>query len=399
VIESRQQELLGGNACAPSVTLTVSAVTLRRQLAEAWTEIKGLRRTVAHQARLLANLAPETDPAAPSVNCCYWLFSLAHEHERSWREHWNRLQPTLRGLGTMPAPELTPASWSRHLAVRRREVNRFGRTPCDHTLNVELGRAKGMLEWAVEQGMIAFNPLRPARYAKTTSRRETELRQPDVTKLLESAGELRDRRREDYDDDGSRAAMLRAFVLCCFDSMLRFDEARHLRRDIIEADGSYPVRRAETKTDAGVRTVVLTPRTLEAIRAVPIHPATNYVFVNLARGTLIGQTTMRGWFRWACEHGRLDARAAPRDKRIVPHHLRHAGASAADAAGARPGALMLTLGHRAMKSLEHYLHRDKAESARHIGEIMTEAAAPLRRGPQRARGGGPGKDCGPRENC
>jgi integrase len=238
--------------------------------------------------------------------------------------------------------------------------------------------------------MIAFNPLAAARYAKTTSRRETELRQPDVARLLEAAGELRDRRRQDYDDDGSRAAMLRAIVLCWFDSMLRFDEARHLRRDMIEPDGSYPVRRAETKTDAGVRTVVLTPRTLEAIRAVPAHPATNYVFVNLARGTLIGQTTMRGWFRWACEHGRLDARAAPRDKRIVPHHLRHAGATAADAAGARAGALMLTLGHRSTKSMEHYLHRDRVESARHVGEIMTEAAG-VRRGPQKAMGRRPQK--------
>lgn len=363
---------------------------LREQLASAWAEIKGLRRTVAHQARQLSLLESETSPTAPSLNCCYWLFSLSHEHTPSWKEHRNRLLPSLRGLGTMPAPDVTPTVWVRHLAARRHEVDRYGGTPCAHTLNIELGRLKGLLDWCVETQVLAFNPLSAAKYEKTTSRRETTLKPYDVDRLLESAGELRDRRREDYDDDGSRAAMLKAIVLCWFDSMLRFDEARHLRRDMIEADGSYPVQREETKTASGVRTVTLTPRTLDAIRAVPIHPATNYVFVNMAKGTLIGQTTMRGWFRWACEHGRLDARAVP-GERIVPHLLRHAGATAADAAGARPGALQMTLGHANMRSTERYLHRDRAESARHVAEKIIKATRAVRRGPQKAMGRRPDK--------
>jgi integrase len=354
---------------------------LRTQLVEAWAEIQTLRRTVAHQARLLEHLAPETHPAAPSVNCVYWLFSEAHRHTPSWRTHWDRLMPTLRGLGTLPAPDLTPLAWVRHLAGRRHEEQRGGGTPCEHTLNIELGRAKGMLDWAVEQQMIAFNPLRAARYAKTTSRRETNLRQHDVDRLLEEAAQLRDRRKQDWQDDGTRSAMLRVLILCWFDSMLRFNEARHLRRDLIEPNGDYPVARADTKTEAGSRTVTLTPRTLDAIRAVPIHPDTNYVFVNPATGAILGENTVRGWFRWACEHGRLDARAAPREGRLCPHMLRHAGATAADAAGARPGALQQTLGHANMRSTERYLHRDRTESARHVAEVMTLAA---RRGPQKS---------------
>lgn len=384
------ESLQSGVDLGPDLTSTVSPIALRKQLNVAWAEIKELRRTVAHQARLLTNLHSETHPAAPSLNCVYWLFSLSHEHMTSWKEHRNRLLPTLSGVGTMLAPDVTPATWVRHLAARRQQAQRGGGTPCDHTLNIELGRAKGMLDWAVENQMITFNPLRAARYAKTVSRRETNLKPYDVDRLLEAAEDFADKRLCDGDDDGSRSAMLRAVILCWFDSMLRFDEGRHLRRDMIEEDGSYPVMRAETKTDAGARTVTLTPRTLEAIRAVPIHPATNHVFVNMAKGTMIGQTTMRGWFRWACEHGRLDARAAPKDKRIVPHHLRHACATAADAAGARPGALQLTLGHANIGATERYLHRDKAESARHVAEKIVEATAP-RRGPlkstrQKSRG-------------
>ncbi len=362
-----------------------SAASVKRQLVEAWAEIKMLRRTVANQARLLEHLGPETHPAAPSLNCCYWLFSLAHEHTKSWKEHRWRLLPSLRGMGTMPAPEITPVVWTRHLAARRHEEQRGGGTPCAHTLNIELGRLKGLLDWAVENQMIRFNPLRAAKYEKTVSRRETTLKPCDVERLLEAAEDVRDKRLRDGDDDGVRAKMLRALILCWFDSMLRFDEGRHLRRDLIEPNGDYPVNRAETKTEAGVRTVSLTERTREAIAAVPVHPATNHVFVNMETGRLLGGTTVRGWFRWACEHGRLDARAAPRDRRIVPHHLRHAGATTADAAGARPTALQLALGHANMRSTERYLHRDRAEAARHVAEKIAEATTEPRRPPRRVQ--------------
>jgi hypothetical protein len=97
---------------------------LRTARNDAWAEIKALRRTVANQGRLLSLLHSETHPAAPSLNCCYWLFSLAHEHTPSWKEHRNRLLPSLRGMGTMLAPDLTPVAWSRHLSARRREEQR-----------------------------------------------------------------------------------------------------------------------------------------------------------------------------------------------------------------------------------------------------------------------------------
>jgi integrase/recombinase XerD len=294
----------------------------------------------------------------------------------------------------MPAPEITPAVWMRHLAQRRHEEQRGGGTPCDHTLNIELGRAKTLLDWAVETGMIPYNPLKAAKYTKTVSRRETALKPMDIERLLEAAAEARDLRKQDYDDDGSRAAKLRALILCWFDSMLRFNEARNLRRDLIEPDGSYPVHREVTKTDAGARTVFLTPRTIEAINAVPVHPKTNHVFVN-DDGELLGEMTLRGWFRWAVEHGRLDARAAP-GERITPHCLRHAGATAADAAGARPGALQVALGHGSLVQVERYVHRDKLEAARHVAEKIAEATG-VRRGPQRAIGSRPEKRRGPRK--
>jgi integrase len=362
-----QHEVLEGHGRAPLLTPSVSGTeaSLRRQLVAAWDEIKDLRRTVAHQARLLENLSSETHPAAPSLNCVYWLFSLSHEHESSWKERRNRILPSLRGLGTMLAPDVTPVVWARHLASRIAEGN-----ACAHTRNIELGRLKGMLNWAVDNEMIQVNPLRSVKKEKTVSRRETELRYYDVDNLLAAAEDVTDRRLCDGDDDGLRAKKLRAFVLCCFDSMLRFKEAHRLDRDAISPDGDVTVLGKGNK----LRTVRLTSRTLEAIREIP------------GKGRIFPESpaTYRRHFRWACEHGRIDAKAAPRDRRIVIHHLRHAGATEADAAGVRPGALQVVLGHASMATTERfYLHRDKDAAAREVASAMERV--PPRRVPKKKK--------------
>jgi len=352
---------------------------LRLQLAQAWAEIKMLRRTVAHQARLLENLASETHPAAPSVNTVYSLFSEARRHERSWRLHWQRLLPSLRGLGTMPAPEITPVVWTRHLSARRHEEQRGGGTPSEITLNIELARLKGMLDWAVENRMIEFNPLRAARRIKVRDQRETALGPADIDQLLIEAEQLRDERLAEGDDDGLRSKMLQAAVLLWHDTMMRPKEARYIRRSLIQPNGDYRIPRQDTKTDAGERTVTLTERTLEAVNAIPVHPDSDYVFTNPNTGKLLSYHTLRRWFRWTCKTSRMDAKAAPRDGRITPHMLRHSGATTADAAGVRTGALSKVLGHTDTRPTARYIHSDGIESAHHVAEAME------RRPPKRSR--------------
>src|SRR6185295_6021056 len=157
----------GSDSSGPPPTPPVSGIAkLKQQLAEAWREIQTLRRTVAHQARLLEHLHAETHPAAPSFNAIYWLWSDTQMHRPSWRWIWNRVKPTLDGLGTTPAPELTPIAWERHRNTRRRQEHRRGAGPCEHTLNIELARAKGILGWAVENQILDFNPLAGAKYVR-----------------------------------------------------------------------------------------------------------------------------------------------------------------------------------------------------------------------------------------
>lgn len=357
---------------------------LRSQLAEAWLEIKTLRRTLAHQARLISTLGSEVDPSAPSLAIVWWLYSQVRGHEKSFKHIWWRIYPLIRRLGDLPAPELNAVVWERHRSVRRTEPDHRGNCPIEYTLNVELQRTKEMLDWAVENDMLKFNPLKPAKNVKTQCGRETRLKQADVGGLLKACEQLRDTRKREEHDDGWTALRMKAFILCCFDSMLRFNEARHLRRDIIGADGTYNLSRTTTK-GGKPRTVVLTPRTLEAIALLPTAPNTHYVFASLDTGKLLGQTYFRRWFRQACKRCGIDARCEPGDKQIVIHHLRHAGASEADEAGARPGAIKDALGHSRLATTEKYLHREKTESARHVAEKMVAAAvAKPRLPPKRA---------------
>jgi integrase len=334
-------------------------------------------------ARLTAATAKPAEPdPVPSVACIYWLYTPTRWHERSWRHHWNRLKPVVDHFGDKPYMALTPMAWTQYLVARSAERCRgTGRPPCDYTTNIELARAKEMLSWAVDEGIIPINPLARQKYAKVTSRRETRLVEADIKQMLFHAEQLRDRRLEDYEDNGVRAAQIEAFILCCYDSMLRFNETRHLRRDHIAVDGDVQVRGKGDK----LRNVRLTPRTMEAIARVPAHPDTHYVFANHETGALLGESTIRGWFRRVCSSSRVDARAAARDRRIVPHILRHSGATAADEAGARPGAIQDALGHASARTTQVYLHREKSESARHVAEAMTDAIRQRRGRPAKPR--------------
>jgi len=67
---------------------------------------------------------------------------------------------------------------------------------------------------------------------------------------------------------------------------------------------------------------------------------------------------------------RLDASNAKCAATCVIHHVRHAGATAADAAGVRPGALSTVLGHSDSRSTARYIHREGVESAHHVAEKM-----------------------------
>lgn len=318
-------------------------------------------------------------PAPPTITIAtlFAEFEKTRASDRSWRENRNRLTPLVRRLGALPAANLTPLVWAEHRAARAGELNRFGTLPKPHTLSIELGRAKELLKFGVTHGFLETSPLAAAKREKTISARETWLDEDGVQALLGGIAEV----------PGERPKLLmRAFVLLCLDGMLRFNEARNLRRDRIR-DGVIELSAKAVKSKRR-RIVGLTPRTLDAIAEVPPVIGDPRVFVNptlLKDGTrkLYSATSVRYWFRIACVASKVDALAAD-GERVVIHTLRHSGASAADARGASAMAIKEALGHSSLAITERYLHRHREAGARELAKLMAEGAERERRGPKTA---------------
>jgi integrase len=319
-----------------------------------------LTATVRDQAKALANLTDDVGPAPPTLATVYWLYGPTRWGSTSWVWEVNRLKPLIRLIGDMPAAKLTPLAWEGYRAQRMTEPDRRGKPPADALLNLELARAKQLLNWAVRHRMVKFNPLASARKVKTADRRETWLPVADVERLLAACDDVVDRRRVDGDDDGLRAKALRAFVLACHDSMLRFGEAAAVirRRDRIAADGRFELAGRETKGGKG-RTVFLTPRTIEAVASLP--------------PVKLGRQQLYRWFREACRLSGVDSLVAPGEVRIRPHDLRASGATTADENGASATAVRDALGHADLSTTQIYLRTEKAENARSATEVMIGA--------------------------
>jgi integrase len=358
-----------------------ACVRQRQELQEARAQIQKLTSTVRDQAKAIAELTDDCPPSAPSLAIVYWLFSQTQSTKANWKDHWNRLIPVVNALGDIPAIRLTPMMWETHRTQRKlTAMGRHGRPIKDSILNVELSRAKELLKWAVNHKLIKYNPLASAKAHKTIGHRETWLGPEYVDRLLAAADDVVDKRLPTGDDDGLRAKVLKAFVLCCHDSMLRLNEARNLRRDRIGADGRVELAAAETKGRKR-RTIFLTPRTLEAIAMLAPIPGCPYVFAD--EDGQIAERRIHYWFRTCAKLAGVDAYVAPGEVQVRPHDLRASGATTADENGARATAVRDALGHAFLSTTERYLRSERRENARTVADVIVEATD-QRRAPRRA---------------
>lgn len=300
--------------------------------------------------------------AAPTITIArlFEEFERSRAGQRSWRENRNRLVPLVRRLGDLPVSQLTPSVWAEHHAARLQEPHKFGRCPKMHTLNVELGRAKELMSFAVACGYLERNPLAPVKRLKTISQRETWLDDAGVEQLMTGIAAIPGERQQ---------LAMRAFMLLCLDGMMRFNEARTLRRDRVR-DGIVELAAKTTKSKRS-RIVALTPRTLKAISDVVPVLGSPWLFANPEHGRPYSAQSFRYWFRMICVASKIDALAVD-GERVVIHTLRHSGASLADAKGAPATAIRDALGHSSLAITEKYLHRHKAEGARALADLLSK---------------------------
>jgi integrase len=347
--------------------LWLRAEWLRQRL-----RIEELIQTARDQARTIAELTGAEPGAAPSVACVYWLYAPTRWDDRCWPGIVSRIRHAVDDLADRPANLVTPLVWEQHRARRKQLVSRLGRPVTDETIAQSFVQFRAMLKWAARHGMIKRNPLDDMKTPPVSRTRETSITPLDLESLLARAEDIADGRMAQGDDDGQRCARLTAFLLLVFDSMMRPGEARMLVRSRITPDGVYELRGSESKGKRP-RTLALTPRTLEAIKAVHPVGGSPHLFANPETGRPFSGVTVGKWFRRARDLAGLNALAAPADRRLVMHDLRASGATTADLAGARPQAIKVALGHASLNTTQRYLRSSRISDAREVGAIMEKA--------------------------
>lgn len=326
----------------------------------------------AQGAKLDALVSRQPVASSITIAALFAEYEKVRQADRSWRHNRNRLAPLVRRLGDLPAASLDEQAWAAHQAVRAKEPHRFGGVCGAHTLTLEFQRAKELMKFGVRVKLLIRNPLEEAKIEKTKSERETWLDEAGIQLLLGGVAAI--------DHERGRLIM-KAFILLCVDGMLRFNEARKLRRDAIR-DGVVELSARSTKSKKR-RIVGLTPRVLAAIEDVPVVLGVPRIFANPETRQPYSETRFREWFYIARHASGVNALAVDGEK-VVIHTLRHSGATAADARGANATAIRDALGHSTLSTTERYLHRQRAASARELAKLMAEGADRERKPAQKA---------------
>lgn len=338
-------------------------------------------RVIADQARTLDRVTSELrwhglDEAAITVAEAYDIYKRARQGERCWRGYTYLLGPTVRLLGALPCLQVTPERWGEHRQVRVTEQTHMGRGPSSAVLDLELCLAKMMLRWLVRAGKLPRNPLDLAKGVNEPNGRETFLPAADVQRLVDGADVLDD----ETPAGARRVSLFRAFVLILFGCALRFNEARRLRRDRIDADGAVELSARATKSRRR-RTVALPAPARAALEALDVLDRDPRIFTHRAgagkrKGQVVqvSEGALRKWFdRVAGATG--VARLAFEGERVTPHVLRHSAAVHADAMGAHPRDVQEFLDHSSLATTERYLRRRPALRAQRIRELMERKTA------------------------
>lgn len=351
---------------------------LQLLIAELRSEIAELR--AQNRALIDALGRVGTAKAAPSITVAalYEHYEKACSVKHSWRMEQDKLAPTVRLLGSLPAEQVTPQRWEKHRQVRRTEPiaegrRNAGRPPAEATLNVELGVAKNMLEWGVEQGYLDHNPLRPTRYGKTKGARKTWIPEPELQRLLDAP----------KPHGHEQRAALHAWLLTKADTGLRFSEARRIRRDRLRRTPEGWVLDIDTTKGGKAHTVGVTPRMLAAYDALPRVIGSPYFLVRPATGRLYGEQTIYTWFREACLSCDLDSIVVEGEVRVRPHDLRRSAATKANEEGASLFEIQAMLNHSNPATTAKYIQRTPTSAVR-MAKVLAAVSERERKGPRPA---------------
>lgn len=300
-------------------------------------------------------------------------YEAAKKRSKGWRVMKVQLRavvetvysPGTPPLGQREAMSLKVLDWSDYRAHRAEHEYKPGRKYTDHSLNLELGRLKALLNWSVVEGRIPHNPIAAARRHGKKSKRETAPTEADVgAQLAES-----DPRR-------------RFIVLASADAGMRRNEIRLCEYEWADRAKKRIHLSAAACKGGKARTVPATTRLLDAMEAVPRHFRAPWVLTNPETGQPYHNNSLSRWFRELADAAGVQA--APGDRRPHLHDNRHGAATNAAARGVPLPAIQKMLGHEHLSTTEIYINARNEDYESALRQIEDGILREQRRyGPQR----------------
>jgi integrase len=179
-----------------------------------------------------------------------------------------------KAWGERPALKLSPADGEDYRDARRATHTRRGSPPAHQTIDLELGRARAAMNWAVRERIVSHNPLAGVRLERPDNVRRSHLRtEEELERLLEHA-------------DRTMRALILAQIDCGFRRMEVFALEWSQIILVPHRDALRPMVQLWKTKNGKPRRCALSTRTYEAIWALPRYG--RYVFVGREPGRYRG---------------------------------------------------------------------------------------------------------------
>jgi integrase len=256
-----------------------------------------------------------------------WL-PISKRDNRSWRMDESKAKHLIRLIGKRNASSLTQRDIDEYRAMRLAERGRRGEHPAPATLDREFALLKTALNYAVKCGDLDRNPVFGVELLNVPNIRRIVIDEATFAKLVEAAD-----------------PEFRPILLVAYDTGMRKDEIRLLRWEQVDlVEGCIKLSHEDTKT-ATSRRVYLTSRVIEAIKAVPRHPSSPYVFTSSRTGTMWKE--LRRFFTRACERAGVSTET-------WFHDLRRSFVTNARRRGVPESVVMRMSGHKTRAVFDRY---------------------------------------------
>ncbi len=200
--------------------------------------------------------------------------------ERAKKVDQSRWQYIGAYFGAMPAHTVTLRDLDGYRVKRREDITLRGGKTRPATRNREASMLRALFNWAVKRRRLQVNPLQGMEQEPENNVRKTSLDEGQMARLLVHC-----------------PPFLKALLIVGFDTGMRRDEIRKLRRDQIDWEAGIIRLYVDNTKTKKARNVHATYRGLKALRDLPNNG--EYLFASPATRKPYGTATIHGAFRAA----------------------------------------------------------------------------------------------------